>query len=305
MSEDAKVEVEEAAEPIRVNGEDVGQGLIEQELQMLRERYSHEMSYQEMDDQREKIESDARENAVERLLLIQRARQEVRDIPPEEVEARLTALKHQHGGEEEFAERFDLTDEDLAAVRRDILDGVKLERLFDQICEQVARPGEADSRAYYDAHLEEFNEPEMVNASHILMHQLPGEPVEKIYAELLNVRERAKNGEDFNTLADEFSRCGDGGSELGFFPRGQMVPSFEQVAFATPVGEVSDVFQTEFGYHILKVLERKDPTVRAYEDVRYDIESKLFDERKNEAIGVVADELRAVADIQNLVVVEA
>ena len=84
-----------------------------------------------------------------------------------------------------------------------------------------------------------------------------------------------------------------------------MVPSFEEIAFKTDVGDFSDVFQSEFGYHILKVLECNPESMRAYEEVRYDIEAMLFDERKNDAIGAVADELRASADIQNLEVVEA
>ena len=128
--------------------------------------------------------------------------------------------------------------------------------------------------------------------------------MEKVYAELLNVRERLKNGEDFDELASSSSHCDDGGHDLGFFARGQMVPAFEEVAFNTPVGEFSDVFQTEFGYHILIVREHKAASVRPYEEVRYDIESMIYDERKNEAIGAIADELRAGADIQNLEIVE-
>ena len=65
------------------------------------------------------------------------------------------------------------------------------------------------------------------------------------------------------------------------------------------------MFKTEFGYHILKVLELQPAALRPYEEVRYDIESMLYDERKNESIGVIADELRAAATIENLEIVEA
>ena len=292
-------------ETILVNGEEVGEALIQQELQMLRERYSSEISPKEMDEQQAKIESDACENAVERVLLMQRAREEITEIRPEEIEARFTALKSQHGGEEEFSKRFELKAEDEAKIKTDIEDGVRLEKLFDEICNEVTRPVEADSQAYYDEHPEEFLVPERVRAAHIVQHPSPDCPVEKVYAELLNVRERLKDGEDFDALAQEYSHCNDGGYDLGFFARGQMVQSFEEVAFATPVGEYSDVFQSEFGYHILKVLDQKSETCRAFKEVRYDIESMLFDARKNEAIGAVADELRASAEIQNLEVVEA
>jgi len=293
----------EEIEPILVNGEEVGEGLVEQELRMLRERYAREMSHQEMEEKQAKIMSDARENAVERILLMQKARTETDNVRPEEIEARFIALKQQHGGDEEFAKRFELKDEDVAKIKADIEDGVRLEKYFDEICKDARRPGESDSRAYYEEHIEEFKIPEMVHAAHIVQQPSPDMPMEKVYAELLNVRERLKAGEAFDALAQEHSHCQDGGHDLGYFARGQMVQVFEDVAFDTKTGEYSDVFQTEFGYHILTVLDRKEESVRDFTDVRYDIESMLFDERKNDVIGAEADRLRAKADIRNLEIV--
>ncbi len=295
---------EEKKESILVNGEEVGEALVEQELQMLRERYSREMPYEEIEQKQAKIESDARENAVERTLLTQKAREVVDHIRPEEIEARFIALKQQHGGEEEFAKRFEIGPEDEEKIKVDIEDGVRLEKYFDAICKDVPRPVEADSRSYYDEHKAEFTVPEMVHAAHIVQHPSPDCPMERVYAELLNVRERLMAGEDFDALAQEYSHCQDGGYDLGYFARGQMVQSFEDIAFKIAVGEYSDVFQSEFGYHILKVLDHKPEMLREFVEVRYDIESALFDERKNEAIGAVADELRGEADIRNLEIVE-
>ena len=292
-------------EPILVNGEEVSEALIQQELQMLRERYAAEMSYEEMEEQQAKIESDAHENAAERVLLMQQARKEIRAVRPEEIEARFTALKEQHGGDEAFHERFDLAPEDEAKIKADIEDSVRLEKYFEVVCKDVARPTEVDSKAYYDGHQKEFTVSEMVHAAHIVQHPSPDCPVEKVYAELLNVRERLKAGEDFDALAREYSHCQDGGHDLGYFARGQMVQAFEDMAFKTDVGEYSDIFQSEFGYHVLKVHDRRAESTRKFNEVRYDIESMLFDVRKNDAIGAVADELRAVAKIENLEVVEA
>jgi parvulin-like peptidyl-prolyl isomerase len=305
MNEESKNSADEQPQPIRVNGEVVSEALIEQELNMLRQRYSREMSYQQMDENHEKIASDARENAVERVLLMQQAREVIGTVREQETEARFTALKMQHGGDEEFARQFELTDDDVVRVKADIEDGIRLERYFDEICADVPRPVESDARTYYDAHADRFEVPESVHVAHIVQHPSPDLPLEKINADLLNVREQLLKGADFDTMAEQVSHCEEGGHDLGFFSRGQMVPRFEDVAFATPVGEVSDVFQTEFGYHILKVIDRRPAEARAFEEVRYDIESMLFEERKNDAIGAVADELRAAADIENLVIVES
>ena len=304
MSEEATTEVEGQKTPIMVNGEEVSDGLIQQELQMLRERYSQEMSHTEMDEKQDKIESDARENAVERVLLMQKARTEIAAVRSEEIDARFLALKEQHGGDEEFGKRFELTDEDVKKIKADIEDGVRLEKYFDELCATAERPDEVDSRAYYEEHAEEFEIPEMVHAAHIVQHPSPELPMERVYAELLNVRERLLAGENFDALAEGYSHCNDGGHDLGFFSRGQMVPAFEEVAFKTKVGEFSDVFQTEFGYHILIVREHRPESVQSYEDVRYDIESMIFDKRKNDIIGSMADELRASAQIENLEIVK-
>lgn len=296
---------EETIKPILVNGEEVGEALIEQELQTLRERYANEMSHEEMDEQQAKIESDARENAMERVLLMQKAREVIEAVRSEEIEARFMALKAQHGGEEEFNKRFELSDDDTAKILADIEDGVRLEKYFDEVCKDAVRPGEDDSRAYYTEHLEEFRIPEMVHAAHIVQHPSEEMPMEKVYAELLNVRERLNSGEDFDTLAQEYSHCQDGGHDLGYFARGQMVQSFEDIAFKTAVGDYSDIFQSEFGYHILKVLDQKPETLQEYEEVRYDIEGMLYEARKNDAIGAVADELRGAATIENLEIFKA
>lgn len=86
-----------------------------------------------------------------------------------------------------------------------------------------------------------------INAAHILVATL---------AEAVDLKEKIKNGADFHALAMTTSKCpsrNDGG-RLGFFGKGQMVKPFEDAAFATPVGEVSEPVQTQFGYHLIKRL---------------------------------------------------
>ncbi len=70
---------------------------------------------------------------------------------------------------------------------------------------------------------------------------------------------RVNNGESFKQLARQFSNCPSGkvGGDLGWFGRGQMVPEFEKAAFETPIGEMSDPIQTEFGWHVIKVIDKR------------------------------------------------
>ena len=90
-----------------------------------------------------------------------------------------------------------------------------------------------------------------VNASHILV------PTEK---EAIEIRSQLLRGASFEDLAKKYSKCPSGasnGGNLGFFGRGMMVPEFEQVAFALKVGEISQPVKTQFGYHLIKVIDKK------------------------------------------------
>ena len=73
------------------------------------------------------------------------------------------------------------------------------------------------------------------------------------------IKMRLNNGEGFKALAKQFSNCPSGkvGGDLGYFGRGQMVPEFERAAFETPKGEVSDPIQTDFGWHVIKVVDKR------------------------------------------------
>lgn len=86
------------------------------------------------------------------------------------------------------------------------------------------------------------------------------EQKKEIYNEMVKILKRAKSGEDFAKLAKEYSEdpgSKDNGGLYSNFERGKMVPSFEEAAFTVPVGEISDIIETPYGYHILKVIDRK------------------------------------------------
>lgn len=127
---------------------------------------------------------------------------------------------------------------------------------------------EAEARKYYDENPDKFKIPEQVRASHILIATEATDPNADPNQVKAQAREKAegllkqvKDGADFATLAKENSACpsaSDGG-DLGTFTRGKMVPAFEQAAFGLKVGEVSDLVETEFGFHIIKVTEHQDP----------------------------------------------
>ena len=277
---------------IYVNNEEIAQDMLEQELQMLVERYRTELAPDEMQRREEQIRDDARENAIERMILIQQARREIEDPDPEEVQEQFDHLLEQHGGAEGFERQFRKDPGARDRIKSRIADGIRLEQYFDQICAEMDSPGEDECRAYYEQNQEQYQFPEMLRASHIVRSPEEGQRPEQLIAEMMNMREELIKGAPFADMADSRSQCDDNGGDLGWFPRGQMVPEFEEVVFKMQPGEISDVFQTPFGFHIVKLAERRPGGLREFDDVRYEIENLLFDQKKNERIGEVVDELK-------------
>ena len=284
--------------PIRVNGEPIADDILQQELQMLLQRYGQEMAPEEMDQKQDEIREDAKQNAIERLILTQKAREEIDDVDPEMVERRYEELKEQHGGEESLRQRMDFTPEVEEEIKGRIEDGLKLEKYFDEITADIGAPDEGECRRYYEENISSFEYPEMLRASHIVRQPTQGQPRETLMAEMMNTREKLLKGAPFAEMANEYSQCDDDGGDLGWFPRGQMVPEFENVVFNMKPGDISGVFETQFGFHIVKLLDKRQAGCRDFEDVRYEIENMLIEMRKNAAIGRLVDQLREGVSIE-------
>ncbi len=166
---------------------------------------------------------------------------------------------------------------------------------------------DADVKKYYDENPKEFLLPERVRASHILVSTRPTDPNTdpnqlKVQAkqkaeELL---QKAKSGADFAALAKETSEdpgSKANGGDLGLFPRGQMVKPFEDAAFALQAGEISNLVETQFGYHIIKVVERLAPMPIPFEEAKKAITEDLAQKKKSEAIRAYLESLRKSAKI--------
>ena len=109
-------------------------------------------------------------------------------------------------------------------------------------------------------------------------------------AEAKEIAERLKKGEDFATLAKEKSQdTGAEGGDLGFFTRGQMLKPFEEAAFALDVGEISDPVQTQFGWHIIKVEEKRDQPLPTFDQVKEAIMSQLVQAKAQEVVTGLRD----------------
>ena len=146
----------------------------------------------------------------------------------------------------------------------------------DQVRRQITVP-ESEIEASYKQNQSQYSSPEQVRASHILL-KTEGKDEAAVRKQAEEVLKQVRAGGDFAALAKQYSEDDsnkDKGGDLDYFGRGAMVPEFEQAAFAMKAGEVSDLVKTSFGFHIIKVGERRDATTRPLSEVRKEIEDQL------------------------------
>ncbi|MFI5395728.1 MAG: SurA N-terminal domain-containing protein [Candidatus Binatia bacterium] len=157
---------------------------------------------------------------------------------------------------------------------------------------------DADAKGYYDERVAEYEKPEQVHARHILLRYAPDANDQ----EKANVRKHAeevmakvKAGGDFAALAKQYSEDSSAaqGGDLGSFSRGKMVPSFEQAAFALAPGEISDLVESPFGLHIIKVEGKEEARTQTLDEVKSQIVAKLTQEKARDTARARAEAARA------------
>jgi peptidyl-prolyl cis-trans isomerase D len=155
----------------------------------------------------------------------------------------------------------------------------------------------ADVEKYYNEHLGTYTTPEQIRASHILL-KTEGKNDAEVKAKAADVLKQARAaGSDFAALAKKYSEDDSNakqGGDLDYFSRGRMVPEFETAAFGLAPGEISDLVKTQFGYHIIKVTDRKPAITRAVTDpdVSKEIETALL---RDMAEAQASDQIDALA----------
>ena len=164
---------------------------------------------------------------------------------------------------------------------------------------------EDDARKYYSENPNEFKISEQVRASHILIKPDastdadPNEAKAKAKVKAQNLLKQIREEADFAELAKANSDCPSGadGGDLDFFGRGIMAAPFEKAAFALKPGQMSDIVETRFGYHIIKVTDRKGASVVTFEQAKINIINKLKQEKEIEFVKEYIQALKEKADI--------
>ena len=140
---------------------------------------------------------------------------------------------------------------------------------------QQAQVTEEEVETYYQDNPDQFETPPQTLASHILVSE---------EEKALEIAQALKEGASFEEQAKEHSSCpsSEKGGDLGYYPNGRMVPEFEAAADELAVGEISAPVKTQFGYHLIKVMDRKDAVTRQLDEVRQQLEQHLMSQKQQE-----------------------
>ncbi|MFO7891591.1 MAG: peptidylprolyl isomerase [bacterium] len=244
------------------------------------------------------------ENIVQRIaannaintMLISTAKENDILVAESEVDSQIEELTEKHGSKENLENALAQQNMSMDQLRENIKTSMIISDYFsDYFYNNVSVPEEAIKKWYNNTY---------ATVRHILLmtQNKSNEEKTKIYRQMEQILEQARSGKDFAELAKKYSED-QGSQETGGlyenFPRGQMVKPFEEASFNTPVGEISDIVATQYGYHIIKVLNRTKDT-RPYEEVKKDIHVKLAQETNPDVFTQVVDSLKQEVEFEEV-----
>ncbi len=245
---------------------------------------------------------------AEQLLLEEVAKENI-VITDEEILKEITTVIEQRGiakDLESFKQMIAAEGENFEDIKAQVKRGLSIQQLISKHVDDQIKVTADDTKAYYDEHTEEFEVPEKVKVSHILISTESKDPnadPNEIKAEAKTKADalltQLKDGADFAELAMANSSCpsAEKGGDLGMLTKGQTVAPFEEAAFALEVGKLSDVVETRFGYHIIKVAQHDDAKQLTYEEAQEDIQKQLETEKSNSLADAYVTSLKEKATI--------
>ncbi|MCT4508034.1 MAG: peptidylprolyl isomerase [Tepidibacter sp.] len=186
----------------------------------------------------------------------------------------LNAVENNADEEEEFKN-------EMKKIKENFLKQYAIGKLLSEV-----RVEEKEAKEFYENNKEQFKSPEGVQASHILVDDEA--KAKEILAEI-------NDGLSFEDAAKKYSKCPskERGGDLGLFSKGQMVPEFENAAFSMEKGEVSEPVKTQFGYHIIKLTDKKDADTKSFDEVKDNIYAQLIHKQQQVTYFEKVEELKA------------
>jgi len=287
----------------RVNGEAINKADLENAVKGLEGRAGGPVPA----DQRDRVYRGVLDDMIAYRLLVQEVKARKIIVPESDIDAQIAQIRSQFQTDAQFQQALTMQKMTLAAVRDDARSELGVGKLVEtEIAGKIAVTPEAVTD-FYQKNQDKFQQGARVRASHILIAvpetaDAAAKQQAKTKAEA--VLKDLKGGKDFAAAAKESSQdpgSAPSGGDLGFFEQGQMVPPFEQAAFALKPGAMSELVESPFGFHIIKVAEKQDARVVPLEEAKPKIDEFLSSQNRQTQTQAFVSTLKAKAKIEILI----
>ena len=287
----------------RVNGEAIAKTEFEKAIRNVEGRAGQPVPA----DQRDRVYRGVLDQLIAYRLLMQETKSRKIDVPEAEVDARFEQIRKQFPSEEVFKQTLAQQNVTVEQLREDAKSDMRVAKMLEtEVNTSVAvQPQEVDT--FYKQNPDKFKQGERVRASHILIRtaeNADAKTKQDARAKATDVLKQVKGGKDFGELAKNYSQdpgSAVNGGDLGYFMQGQMVGPFEQAAFALKPGEISEVVETPFGYHIIKVADKQAARTVPLDEVKPQIEQFLQNQQRQQKTDAFVNSLKAKGKVEILI----
>jgi peptidyl-prolyl cis-trans isomerase C len=286
----------------RVNGEAVMKADFDRLIKNMELRANQPIPAERRDDLYRK----ALDELVTYTVLSQETRARKVNVTDADVDGSIQQMRSQFPSEDAFKKALEARGMSLDKLKADTRIDISINKMVEAEVSTQPPPSDAQIRDFYDKNPDKFKQDETVRASHILFkvdENADAATKKKAMDEAQSVLKQARGGADFAELAKKHTAYGSAqqGGDLNFFTKGEMVPPFDQAAFAMKPGEISDVVTTQFGYHIIKVTDRRPASTVPFEQVSGRIKEFLTEQQKQQKAEAFIQSLKQKAKIEVLV----
>ncbi len=225
---------------------------------------------------------------VDLTLILDASKEKNIQVSDAEIQAEIEKIKSRFPDPKNFEAILAQRNITLKDVEGKIREGLLVKKVMDDVTTTSVKVTDAEAEKYYKENPDRFKRDEEVRASHILVKVDQGatdEDKAKARKKIQDLRDQITKGADFAKLAEENSDCPSGkraGGDLDWFGRGVMDPAFEKAAFALKPGELSDVVETQFGFHIIKLTDKREPGTVPFDGIKGDLKEELAQSAREE-----------------------
>lgn len=275
-----------------VNGEVIYAKELDGEVSAVAKQYGIDLGSADGTQQRTEISRVILEQLIEQRLILQEARL-FSAMPAEtQVESQLQEIKRNFPSESDFEMALAQRNLTLVELKNRLRTNLAVRNLMAKVAPVTVT--DAEIAQYFREHRSEFDRPEQVHVKQILLDN---------ENEARLILAKLRRGESFDALAKQYSKdpgSREQGGDLGFVSRGQLVPEFEQVAFALQPKQISDLVKTQFGYHLIELIARRPPQPANLDQARDQIRNLLLSSRREAAFQEWLKKIKAQAKITRI-----